>query len=716
MSEFLTILKSVLYENSLLSIFLVSIILISSVFIARLLAKINADSFAIYTSIPALIKKMRMLGFLTLLIIPIVAFYESEFLKLYQANWYSVGFVCTISLCLIAFSFVKNLRTSVINSVISVFYTLLVAVVYFRAFETELNSTLVAESAVLLLFSKIIFDKLKKILFFFTGVYVYVIVLIYSFSAFEFEGFTTLISSLLLSTIVTMSMIIVESSSISNRSFSSKVLKYSDLLVLVSDIGGNIVYVSKPLRDLIKIEEDRILNKGWWKETRAGKYNLEEIVADLKSTSKNGFKPKYHTQLNVANVTYDIEWSDFALEKKFVMSIGKDVTEDLIKSKKLRRLSFVAENTENAVIILNLNLEIEWTNDAFTDIFGYTFAEVKGKNPGDFLNGPKTSSETLKRMREKLGKNEHVEEEILNYDKFGNEKWILVSMDPIFNEDKEVINYVAVENDITERKLKDDLIKFQHESIIDSLNYSSVIQKATLPTMKEIEIVNKDVFVCHHPKEIIGGDFYMVETLINDYGNTLEVYIVADCTGHGVPGAMLSVLCTNILKNAIQNKENHNPAQILDFTRKKLIDIFRTNKDYTINDGMDMSICVVDKSTGFLDYCGANRPLLIVKNDEVEVIKGNKQSVGFGNRMTEFTFDRIPFEKGDTVYLFSDGVVDQFGGLNDKKFLTLRLKNLLKVIVHLEMEHQCATINSVLDNWRGNKEQTDDICLMGIRL
>ena len=192
--------------------------------------------------------------------------------------------------------------------------------------------------------------------------------------------------------------------------------------------------------------------------------------------------------------------------------------------------------------------------------------------------------------------------------------------------------------------------------------------------------------------------------------------MVADCTGHGVPGAMLSVLCIGILNETIKSPTVHNPAEVLNYTRSRLSETFKANERYTINDGMDLSICVVDRAVSTIDFAGANRPLFLVRNKKIMTIKGNKQSVGNNHQMKDFTFERIKFEKGDHMYLFSDGVVDQFGGPRNKKFMTSRLKESLIEVSDLSVHKQREAIKSNLEKWQGEEEQTDDICIMGVQL
>ena len=178
----------------------------------------------------------------------------------------------------------------------------------------------------------------------------------------------------------------------------------------------------------------------------------------------------------------------------------------------------------------------------------------------------------------------------------------------------------------------------------------------------------------------------------------------------------MSVLCTSLLKESIRNSEIQDSAQMLNFVRSKLIETFKTNEHYSLSDGMDLSMCVVDRASQKLDYCGANRPLFMFQKGEIIVIRGNKQSVGFNYKMKEYTYNSYSFNEGDVIYLFSDGIVDQFGGPKYKKFMTARFKKAILRLSDLPIEDQINNIKNDVLEWKGELEQTDDICVMGVKL
>ena len=233
----------------------------------------------------------------------------------------------------------------------------------------------------------------------------------------------------------------------------------------------------------------------------------------------------------------------------------------------------------------------------------------------------------------------------------------------------------------------------------------------------------------YRPKDIVAGDFYWLEC-IQDPKSGKELILVAscDCTGHGVPGAMVSVICNNALNRSVREYKRSTSGEILDKTREIVIEEFEKSDD-DVQDGMDISLAVIDfdekKEKANVLWSGANNPLWIIKKNSSEIteIKPDKQPIGKYDKINQFTTHSIELEKDDLIYLFTDGFQDQFGGetsdnkLNGgKKFKPARFKELLLSIKNENMESQKVHINNSFNDWKGNLDQVDDICIIGIRL
>jgi serine phosphatase RsbU (regulator of sigma subunit)/Tfp pilus assembly protein PilF len=253
-------------------------------------------------------------------------------------------------------------------------------------------------------------------------------------------------------------------------------------------------------------------------------------------------------------------------------------------------------------------------------------------------------------------------------------------------------------------------IEEKNREISASIHYAKRIQDAILPDKEEINKHLKNSFIFFKPKDIVSGDFYWVE-----YQNELTYFAVADCTGHGVPGAMISVICYNALRSALKEFNIIEPAKILDKTREIVIEQFRKSK-IDVKDGMDVALCSINLKNNELKYSGANNSLYIVKNKNLIEVKANKQPIGSHSYLKQFDEHVIRLEKNDTIYLFSDGFPDQFGGDKGKKYKYKNFKNLLISISEQPLENQKEMLEKELKRWKNGYDQVDDICILGYKV
>jgi serine phosphatase RsbU (regulator of sigma subunit) len=291
--------------------------------------------------------------------------------------------------------------------------------------------------------------------------------------------------------------------------------------------------------------------------------------------------------------------------------------------------------------------------------------------------------------------------------------------------------FIFINSNRRKRKLnellseKNDLIQEQkaivdekNQSISDSITYAQRLQLAILPTTEEFNNYFPDSFLFFRPKDIVSGDFYWFEAK----GDVVFV-AVADCTGHGVPGAMMSVVCSDALGRAINEFKLNQPNDILDKTRELVIQKFEKSNE-NVSDGMDICLVSVDLKAKSMTYSGANNPLCIVRKNELNSteshslieFKGDKQPIGKYAHLKPFSQHSFELQKGDILYLFSDGFSDQFGGKNGKKFKYLPFKRALINMQDLSMPDQRILVEKLFIDWKGNLEQIDDVCVMGIKM
>ena len=254
------------------------------------------------------------------------------------------------------------------------------------------------------------------------------------------------------------------------------------------------------------------------------------------------------------------------------------------------------------------------------------------------------------------------------------------------------------------------LIEAKNEEITDSIAYAKRIQKAILPSQKSISEFFTDCFILFKPKDIVAGDFYWMASQ-----KETTLLAVADCTGHGVPGAMVSVVCHGALNRSIKEFNLHKPSEILDKTREIVIETF-DKSDEDVKDGMDIALCTFNTQRTTMNYSGANNSLYLIRDGEFREIKPDKQPIGKFLEAKPFTNHELDIKPGDCIYLFSDGFADQFGGDKGKKLKYATFKEMLLQNHQIPMSDQRTILKNSFEKWRGELEQVDDVCVIGVRI
>ncbi len=270
-------------------------------------------------------------------------------------------------------------------------------------------------------------------------------------------------------------------------------------------------------------------------------------------------------------------------------------------------------------------------------------------------------------------------------------------------------NLIVANQEVTSKK---EEIEEVHKHITDSIEYASRIQQAVLPPKELINKLLPEHFILFKPRDVVSGDFYWLKQIGN-----YTVYAAADCTGHGVPGAFMSMLGISFLNEIVTKTRFDNAGEILNRLRKKVKTSLRqTGKDHESKDGMDIAVCVIDSESLMLEYSGAYNPLYIIRNGDFKEIKATRNPIGIYLKEKPFENHKFQLKKGDVIYTFSDGYVDQFGGEDDSKFKTKNFKKLLVEIYNKPMKEQEKILEGVLLKWQGETEQTDDIVVFGVRI
>jgi len=292
---------------------------------------------------------------------------------------------------------------------------------------------------------------------------------------------------------------------------------------------------------------------------------------------------------------------------------------------------------------------------------------------------------------------------------------------------------IIIQQQKKEAEEQRDIIQVKNQEILDSIQYAKRIQNAILPPLKVVKEYLQESFILYKPKDIVAGDFYWLESLsevpnsqssmdceLKTENCRLILFAAADCTGHGVPGAMVSVICNNGLNRSVREYGLTDPGEILNKTREIVIAEFEKSED-EVKDGMDIALCSLKLPSregvgGVLKYAGANNPLWIIRNNEIIETKADKQPIGKFDELLPYTTHTFELQKGDSIYIFSDGYVDQFGGEKGKKFKAAAFRALLLSIQDKKMEDQRSLIDKAFENWKGSLEQIDDVCVIGVKI
>ena len=253
-----------------------------------------------------------------------------------------------------------------------------------------------------------------------------------------------------------------------------------------------------------------------------------------------------------------------------------------------------------------------------------------------------------------------------------------------------------------------------YKHVTDSIKYAKRIQEAILPPDRMIKRILPNSFVLYKPKDIVSGDFYWM-----DEKNGKTMFAAVDCTGHGVPGAFMSIVGYNLLKHVVNENDFTTPSLILDKLNDGVSEtLHHGHEESQAKDGMDISYCTIDFKTLELEYAGAYNPLYIIRNKELIQTKADKFPIGLfvGDKKRKFQNHKIQLQKGDCLYTFSDGYADQFGGPNGKKFMANQFRELLLEISDKPITTQKEILNKTIENWRGQLDQVDDILVIGLKI
>lgn len=377
----------------------------------------------------------------------------------------------------------------------------------------------------------------------------------------------------------------------------------------------------------------------------------------------------------------------------------------------------ILDKLNTLVVVLTKDGNIDYVSKSAQQLLGYNSQDLLGNGWWEMTRFSKPEGQQVKYKILKIFSKNTFTTQTFEHElrtSAGGRKWFRWSVSSMNDEQLIGIGYDITDNKLNEKRLVESnkQLAEQNKDITASIHYAQRIQQSILQSSEQLNALFKDSFLLYKPKDIVSGDYYWF------YEDTNFKYVaVVDCTGHGVPGAMMSMVANSMFKEVFINRKEINPSEILKALDEELAKSINKNEDATFNDGMDVALVRIEKRTHELIFTGAFRSILISRNNEVTELKGSRYPIGFYSGIKkEFENQVFQLEEHDAIYLFTDGFIDQFGGERNKKLNKSNFKDLLSSINDLPMEEQDAFLEYSFNNWKQDLEQTDDVLVVGLRI
>ncbi|HCW06477.1 MAG TPA: pas/pac sensor protein [Cytophagales bacterium] len=495
-------------------------------------------------------------------------------------------------------------------------------------------------------------------------------------------------------------------------------LENASEVITIYEEDGTVRYVSPSVETIL----------GYGQRELQGKPDIDKIHPDTLEVAKGLFKSLRENPDQKVTVQFEYQTKDgnyIWLEatgtnfmsnpaiRGYILN-SRDITERRRAELEQRMRSKMQALSENSPdLITRIEQEaISYINP--------TIESFTGKSPSQFLNKKVKEAELnttildqwLSIVEQVNQSNDTVAVE-MDFPTDQGKRIMQVNAIPEFDEQQNIESVLVVSHDITERKEIELEIQNKNKKINDSINYAKRIQNAILPNTRHINKALPDSFILYKPRDVVSGDFPWFVQIKND------IFIAAvDCTGHGVPGALLSLIGYFLLNDIVRSRKITEPGKILDLLDEGVTQTLRQDQDDSATkDGMDIALCRINTETRVVEYAGAHRPLWFMKGGVMDEVKGNKFPIGGGiyKNQTNFTTTKLSLDKGDSFYFSSDGFPDQFGGPEVRKFGPKKTREIIEQVHKKGMHEASQVFDTEWEAWKGEHKQTDDVLLIGIK-
>jgi PAS domain S-box-containing protein len=497
-------------------------------------------------------------------------------------------------------------------------------------------------------------------------------------------------------------------------------LENSSEVITIYEPNATIRYISPSVEKILGYSQDEMIGiRDVIYIHQLGVESFEQMFRELlddpteKVTIQYSYLTKWGDRIWLESTGINL-LADPAIQGIVVNS--RDITERRAAEKEQRlrgQMQALSENSPDLITRISKEGKVFYINPTIENYTGKNKENYLQKDLQELELGNSILNSWNDVLKDVLTKNHKINVD-MDFPSIMGDRIMQVNAIPEFNDQNNLESVLLVSHDITERKLIELEITQKNRKISESINYAKRIQEAILPDTTYIRQFLPESFILYKPRDVVSGDFPWFLQLGDD------IYIAAvDCTGHGVPGALISLIGFFLLNNIVKLQDKSSPGEILDLLDEEVTKTLKQDEiDASTKDGMDISLCKINRRKMQIEYAGAHRPLYYLTQEDLHEIKGNKFPIGgaqYKNR-ARFTNTVINYKDGDSIYLFSDGITDQFGGPKNKKFSPRRVREIIQENADSGLAEISKALDQEFETWRGNNKQTDDVLLIGIKL
>lgn len=497
-------------------------------------------------------------------------------------------------------------------------------------------------------------------------------------------------------------------------------LENASEVISIIDKNGLVIYESPSVKHILGYNPDDSIGKNIFEEYDNQAYRkIKDVFQNLLDNPNEQITFEYTYRKDENTKLYIEATGRNLLDNPAINGIifnARDITVRKIAEQAEKRsgqMQALSENSPDMIIRLNANGEFFYVNPVVEQITGILTNSIVNRTISE-VSIQKEISDVLQDMLDNVKESSEKQELETTFPTLQGERVMVVNGIPEFNEESEVESILFTAHDITDLKKIEEEIRAKNKAINDSINYAQRIQTAILPDNQLIREYLPSSFIYYEPRDVVSGDFpWFVSE--HDYLHIAAV----DCTGHGVPGAMLSFIGYFQLNNIVSQHPEDNAAQILDKFHLSVRKALRQEQpNASARDGMDIAFCKIDKENKTINYAGAHRPLYQLRNGELTSYKGDPKAIGGiphrRKKEKPFTNYEIKYQAGDKFFFFSDGLPDQIGGEKGRKYKPIRVREMILNHSNYTMEEFHHLFKQDFSAWKGDNKQIDDVLLIGI--